>query len=261
MPFSRRGGRNPRGYGRPNNLNTSSGASYASSRNYGGELTGTRRHNVTETAGVSAGMLGDYTTMDLVKMRRTFSTTEADIEPTATSSNNFSTTDTMNGSRVSNYECIVRMQNKDSDQGVYLDVYALTTSFFTAANSQLVNDSESILEFTDAVGTSDRRGEVAPKGTHIIFSESAYKARKQTQSFQKLLGTIYLSSEDGGSPQSTFTIRGVPPQVRRMQTGAYYGLMFHLDSIKNSGNNYDYDISGEISFMEHPSSNRLPYKW
>ena len=163
MPFARNYNRrqyNPRGYGigRANNRNTSSGSPMGYRKGYGSLQSSRRRHELTTTANFAGASIGDYTTLDLCRMVRSFGSGD-DEPPTPTSSNNFQTQSVMNGSHVQDLEAVVRLSNKDTNQGIYIDVYALNTSFFTALNSQVVNPTESPLEFvtdvTDDIGDMD----------------------------------------------------------------------------------------------------------
>ena len=104
-------------------------------------------------------------------------------------------------------------------------------------------------------------GEVAEKSPHIVWTENIYKSKKGVQMTIKHLGTIYVSSEDGGTPSAQFNIRGAPSKCRRSQTGMFYGLLFHYGSDKNSAATATLDASIDIKFDEVPTSNRLPFEW
>ena len=51
----------------------------------------------------------------------------------------------------------------------------------------------------------------------------------------------------------------MPPKVRKMNTGTFYGVFLHNDGTVNAGNTLSVDITFENSFDEVPSSIRLPY--
>ena len=105
------------------------------------------------------------------------------------------------------------------------------------------------------------QGQAQFKDPNIIWTENNYKNYKGIQRNIAFLGTITLTSEDGGSPAMSFTISGLPAKVRRMQTGAFYGLMFHYSSTKNEDATADIIADADIKFTEIPSENRLPYLW
>ena len=122
-----------------------------------------------------------------------------------------------------------------------------------------VYPSECPVEFDEL--TANREGEVRFKSTHVTWTDNVFKNFKGLQRNIKFLGTLFVSSEDGGSPEASFIIRGIPAKVRRSQTGMFYGLMFHYSSTKNSAATQTLDSSMDVNFAELPASNRLPYRW
>lgn len=244
----------------PANMNVL-GSVRNSTRNYKSEGTGSRRHEfiapVTELASID---LGDYAPVNLVKMTRSFGSGD-DEPPTATASNNYQTASTFNGSTVRGFQAKIKATNTGSGNGVYLDVYMVVTSFSDALWLNSVYPSESPIGMTTTGGTPDQDGEVFFKGSHVIWSENVYKNFKGLQRNIFHLGTMFISSEDGGTPSAEFLINQLPPKVRRMQTGAFFGLFFHYSSTKNSAATATVDASVDIKFDEIPASNRIPFRW
>ena len=233
-----------------------------SGKNYGSEGSGTRRHEfISKIPGMDSMSLGDYATLQLASFRRSFDAAQIDDEPAATASNNFQDSRVMNGSKLVGYQCNVKISNTSSSEGSYIDVYSLVTSFYDAQNMDDVYPSETPLQ-QDLDGVNvGRLGEVSFKSTHVIWTENTYKNFKGLQRHIKYLGTLYTSSEDGGSPEAQFMIKGLPAKCRRSQQGMFYGLMFHYGSDKNSTATASFDASADIKFTEIPSSNRIPFRW
>ena len=232
-----------------------------STRNYKSEGTGSRRHEfISAVSEMKSMALGDYAPVNLVNMKRTFGSSD-DEPPTATASNNFQTSQTFNGSTVRGFQAKINCTNVGSSSGSYIDVYIVVTSFADALWLNTVYPSESPIGMTTAGGTPDNDGEVFFKGTHVIWTENTYKNFKGIQRYIHHLGTMFVSSEDGGTPSAEFTINQLPAKVRRMQTGAFMGLFFHYSSSKNSDPSIDLDCSVDIKFDEIPASNRIPFRW
>ncbi len=227
-------------------------------RNYGSELAGARRHELTFPMSTPGIALGEYASNALLRMRRTF-TASPDEDPTPTASNNFQNGDTMNGSYVNNFEATFRLNNASSTAGEYWDVYDVLTSFDEALYLNTVYTAESPIEFDST--TANREGEVDFKAVHVTWTENTYKNFRGLQKIIRHLGTVYVSSEDGGQPSATFTLRGTPPKVRRMQTGAFYGIMLHYSEQKNTGATASTEVTVDLKFRETPASNRIPYRW
>ncbi len=246
-------------YSAPTSLSIT-GSVGQSGRDYVSEQSGSRRHDFISQPVTSPITLGDYTVANLVKMQRTF--TAADDTPdTPTASNNYETHSVMNGSKIVNFRSTFRINSVQSGDGIYLDVYSVTTSFADALYLNALFPSTSPVEFEEADVTPSHGGEVQFKAAHPAWTENIYKDRKTLQRYIKHLGTIFVTSEDGGSPSAEFTVNGLPANVRRSQTGMFYGIFFHYSASKNSAATGDVEISQDTSFKEIPADNRLPFKW
>ncbi len=258
MPLRRGGyGRSPGRYFAIAQGNQSRGM-YATGRNYVSQESGTRRHELTVSTNTSPIALGDYVTQELCRFKRSFDA-GVDDPPTPTASNNYQSTSVFNGSKILNYECKVKINNVSSGNGFYIDVYIVTASFADAVWHETILDTLAVYAMQTV--TPNQQGDTVFVDSHPIFTENQYKNSKTMQRTIKFLGTVYVSSEDGGSPASEFVLRGLPPQVRRSQTGMFYGLFFHYSADKNTGATADIEISSEIKFKEVPSDNRLPFSW
>ena len=233
MPFSRRTSR----YSAfPSQVNITS--SLRNSRNnYKPEQTGIRRHEViSKITGLDSIALGDYAFINLLQFKRSFGA-GADDPPTPTASNNYASTQIMNGSKAYGYQANIKLSNVGSGNTVYIDVYTVTTSFADAIYMNDTYEAESPVQYRDSSATVDLQGQVLFKTVHVIWTENTYKNFKGLQRHIRLLGTLALTSEDGGSPNAEFVIQGLPAKCRRSQTGMFYGLMFHYSSTKNTDAN------------------------
>ena len=121
-------------------------------------------------------------------------------------------------------------------------------------------NAECPIEYQGSGTAIDVQGQVGFKSTHVIWTENTYKNFKGLQRHISLLGTVALTSEDGGAPHAEFTIRGLPPKCRRSQTGMFYGLMYHYSSTKNTTAVADIQISVDTKFNEIPADNRIPFR-
>lgn len=255
MPFRRRSGGQSRYSTFPGNQNVT-GIPGNSRDNYKTAGSGIRRHEFSSAIpGLVSIDLGDYAVVELVKMRRSFA--GSDTPPTATASNNYQSSQVMNGSKIFGFESKVQISNIGSGNGIYLDVYSIVTSFSEALYLDTVYPSESPIEMTFA---ADREGEVTFKAP-VIWTENTYRNFKGLQRNIKYLGTLFLTSEDGGKPIAEFLIKGLPEKVRRSQTGMFYGLMFHYSATKNTDAIATMDSNNEIKFSEIPAENRLPFRY
>ena len=239
--------------------NNITGAIRGGARNYKSEQTAMRRHEFTsQITGLASINLGDYAQTALVKFKRSFGSGNDD-PPTATASNNYQTSNVFNGSSIRNYTASVKISNMGSSAGIYLDVYAIVTSFSDALYMDTLYNAESPVEFSTA--PAEEAGDVNFKSPPIIWTENNYKNFKGIQRNVKFLGTLFMSSEDGGTPSAVFNIRGIPPKCKRSQTGMFYGLIFHYSSLKNTTAVATMDATIDVSFDEIPASNRVPYRW
>lgn len=165
----------------------------------------------------------------------------------------------MNGSKIVGYQCNIKISNIDSGTGKYLDVYSIATSFGDLNYANTLFPSEYPAEMlSDAANNS---GTTRFKDPPVIWASNTYKNFKTMQRHIKHLGSLYISSEDGGQSSAAFTINGLPAKCRRANSGMLYGLMFHYDSEKNIDELAHFDTSAEIKFTELPSENRLPFRW
>ncbi len=229
-------------------------------KDYVKESSAVRRHEVIASFGLDAITLGDYATLDLCRFRRTFGA-GIDDEPSPTASNNFQTADVMNGSKIDQFEATIKLASKSGSTAQYFDVYAFEYSFSDALWLETLYNVHTPTEFNHLGGAPNVQGQVNFKAVHVTFSQNNFKNFKGMQRHIKHLGTVYLSTNDGGSTSAEFTIRGLPAKCRRSQTGMFYGLIFHLSTEKNSIANASVTESVEIKFRETPSSNRLPFVW
>ncbi len=120
--------------GRQSSLFLGSGSRVARARNtkdYRGEQTGIRRHQYTTNgpdAGTANATVGQYFVTNLAKFERSFSGTDGD--PTPTASNNFGTSQVMNGSAIRNMDASITLKNLDANDPVTWDVYECAYSFW-----------------------------------------------------------------------------------------------------------------------------------
>ena len=261
MPFMRRRARRGSRYaGAPANMNVRGGVGNFGA-NYKSDQTGIRRHQVINPLGALATInLGDYQETILARFNRSFGA-GSDDEPTATASNNFQSVSVMNGSAIRKFTAKIKLSNNASSNGVYIDVYELTYSFGESLYQDEVYGAFCPVEFTGTAGGVDERGNVNFKAPHITWTENNYKNFKGLQRHIKFLGTMFISSEDGGTPAAEFMIQGLPAKCRRSQTGMFYGLILHYSSTKNNAATANIDASIEINFEEIPANNRLPFLW
>ncbi len=243
--------------GAPAGMNVRGGVSNFN-RSYKSEGAGIRRHQVISTiAGLDSIALGDTATATICRFKRSFDAT-ADGEPTPTASNNFQSFSVMNGSKIQKLTAKIKINNQGSATGIYLDVYEVVTSFSDALFMETTYPAESPVTYDSGVDI-DSQGEVSFSGN--AFTENIYKNFKGIQRNMRFLGTMYMTSEDGGTPSAEFMIQGAPPKCRRSQTGMMYGLVFNYSSTKNTTALATMDASIEVNFEELPASNRIPYKW
>ena len=204
-------------------IQNQSGANYRVGNNYLSQQSGTRRHEFTSATTQTPIPLGEYVTQVLVGMKRSFGA-GSDDPPTPTASNNYQTSQVFNGSKILDYECKVRVNNTGSGTGIYLDVYLITCSFSDTAWMNTITPSTTPIEMeTSDIAT---QGDVSFKSPAIVWTENVYKNSKTLQRNISNLGTVFVSSEDGGTPQAEFTLRGLPAKVRRSQTGMFYALKY-----------------------------------
>ena len=260
MPFNRRSPRRGSRYAGSNALMNVRGGIGLSGDNYKSNQTAIRRHEFTnKMPSVASIALGDYGTLVLCRNKRSFGA-GADDPPTATASNNYQSPSVFNGSAIRGFQASIKLSNQGSGNTKYLDVYSITCSFADGLYNDAIYNSDSLVEFDNGADVSSQ-GECTLKATHITFTENSYKNFKGTQRIVKHLGTLTMTSEDGGNPTTEFVIRGLPAKCRRSQTGMFYGLIFHYSSTKNTDATAEFETSADIKFNEIPAENRIPYKW
>ena len=258
MPrFSARG-RSSR-YSPGSNLQNIRGSPGNSGNNYRSEQTGTKRHEYIEPINDMASLnLGDYGFIRLLSFARSFDSGNPDVEDTPTASNNYQTARVMNGSAVKGFQAKIKLANQGSSEPVLLDVYSIVTSFSDSLYLNTVYPNEVPIDYGEV---ANLEGQVNFKGVKVIWAENTYKNFKGLQRNITHLGTITLSSEDGGHPTAEFMINGLPSKVKRSQTGMFYGLLFHYSSTKNTAATVNVISTAEVKFSETPASNRIPYRW
>ncbi len=195
---------------------------------------------------------------DLAKFHRTFSGSVADVDPTATASNNYQTSQVMNGSHIQNMKAKVTIKNLSTTGDFILDVYLVSMSFYDALTSQIVYAG--IIPHTmETSGTLDR-GNIdfsTPSGTNLL--PNSINNYKGVQRLYHHLGSVELTQETGSSPNAEININHIPEKCRRSQTGMYYGIIISNSSAKNNALSLPYDSSLDVSFDEIPSAQRLPF--
>ena len=253
---SRRGA--PNRYASLPSLSNASGSIGTSGNNYKSEQTAVRRHEfLTPISGLASLALGDFAQVVLCRFKRSFGV-GADENPTPTASNNYQSAAVMNGSAIRGYSAKIQIQNIGSGNPIVLDVYSVVTSFSDSVYGKLVYDGDYPVEMDETI---PNEGEVQFSSPPITWTANTYRNFKGVQRDVKFLGSLTITSEDGGSPTVTFLIRGVPPKCRRSNNGMFYGLMFHYPSTKNTDATATMDSSIDIKFDEIPSSERVPFKW
>lgn len=227
-------------------------------RNYVSEQSGTKRHEfIGKIPQLEQITLGDYAELTLLRFRRSFGAGADDVD-TPTASNNYQTPDLMNGSKAVDYSCDVKIASTNKNS-TYLDVYSIVTSFGDMEYANVIYPNEYPVEMlSDAANNS---GTTRFKSPHPTWTENTFKNFKGIQRTIHQLGTLYLSSEDGGSTGAQFKIQGLPPKVRRANSGMMYALMFHYSFDKNSDMTATFDPTAEIKFKEIPTENRIPFRW
>ena len=227
--------------------------------NYSLNQTGGRRHELMQepVRGDSQAWLPNESVgIVLCQMQRAFNAD--DTPPTPTAGNNYQNISVMNGSTIDQYKAKIRLLNSSGSSSTYIDVYTIELSFYEALIWDTV-DAGGLSHVNFDQATPDRQGETTFKQPLPTLTANQYKNFKFTHHYMKHQGTIFLSSEDGSPAQGEINFSRVPPKVKRMQTGAFWGVVLTNDSIKNDGATLNVDISTEFSFMEHPTDNRLPY--
>jgi len=153
----------------------------------------------------------------------------------------------------------MRLNNNSGSTGAYIDVYTMSLSFYEALVWDTIQPSTALVDFNLTAGPPDTQGNVSLKDPLPLFTENTYKNLNFTSHYLKHQGTVYVSSEDGSAGQTTIEFPFLPSKNKRQQTGSFYGVVLHNSSLKNNAETLNIDASLEISFMEIPSDNRLPF--
>lgn len=261
----RRGGRN-------STLRASSGSSLSSKqsnlgKNYGNLQSGGWRHqyvaNVPQAGATNPMPLGNFFVTRNLTFRRTFNGAVGDdIGPTPTVSNNLGTSVAFNGSRISNYKKIIRLKNTSATVSPTIDIYEVAMSYYDALIWSQVRPAECPFTFDTTVPLNppyDKRGEIGIAIPAVgVLSANDWSNFKFQQHYLKLKGSVTIGNTDGTNT-AEFIIDRVPPKVRRSQTGMMWCHIFVYDTLKNVAANANLEYSEEVTFMEHPSEQRLPY--
>lgn len=231
-----------------------------SNKSYTPQSSGAKRHEVT--LGVASNLTlatGEYIILPLLQFRRSATGGTNDVPLAPTLGSNFQNNLVMNGSYVSNFKSTIRIKNRGAISG-YLDLYEVQMSFFDVLIWNTLLPANCPLTFDNTtVGPADLRGGVANKAmTTTLISENNINNRKFLQHYIKKRGSLFISNEDGGNGgELTININKVPAKCRRSQTGMYWGIYLHNNSDKNGGESLNLDVTNQLSFLEHPTDNRL----
>lgn len=249
-------------YGPRASTNPITGRYGSSGVNQTTQLSGSKRHDFIQNTilGVTNPMLPNtYAIFDMAKFKRTF-TAANDTVDTPSLGNNYETAEVMNGSKVTQFKALLRLNNVSATVPAYVDIFVVALSFWDAFIWNGVHSSLCPFTFSIAVGPPDLRGEVDAKApVATIINMDKYKSVKFQQHYLKHLGSVYLTPSDGGKPNVEISVPMIPPKCRRSQTGMLYSLIVFNDNIKNNAATIALDSSIEVSFMETPSDNRIPY--
>lgn len=238
-------------------------------KTYASEQTGIRRHQLIQNvkgpvASSDASSLApqEYAVIDLLRFQRTFDIgTTDDVAPTPTASNNYQSNAVFNGSAIRKFNAKIKIKSNSSSQTQYYDVYEMAMSFYDVLVWNTISVGTSLLTFDTTAGSpGNNKGAVLSKTpTSSLLSANTVKNFKFIQHYLKFKGTITISANDANRPTAEININQLPAKVRRSQTGMYYGIVLHNDTIKNDGSTITQTITSDISFEEIPSDHRLPY--
>ncbi len=231
-------------------------SSSKSQKDYGSLHTGELRHQFV--SGAVGGPLiapSEYAYFTLCRFRRSF-TGVADTPATPTQSNNYQTPDVMNGSRITRFKAVINVENIGA-QGIYLDIYEVTASFWDVYlwNALFVGSCPLIFQ-TAAINAGEVFGKViAP----TLILENQIKGFKFLQHHIRKKGTIYVGPTGQDNSKAALTMSKIPAKCRRANSGMWWGMFLTNDSIKNAAGTANLTLSCEYDFLEQPSENRIPY--
>ncbi len=230
---------------------------------YGYEQSGTLRHEFLAqhdsefTTSVLAA--GDYQQIDMLRFKRTF-TVSPDEPDTPTAGNNYQTPEVFNGSLIRDYSRVLKITsreatNNDTVKSFTLDIYQLVYSFFDAHTYEAFSLTAGLGNVVEFDNSGNDAGEVNFVSTHPTFTSNTVKNSKFLQRYIQLIGRVEIPV----GQTVKLNINRIPPKVRRANSGMFWGLIIHNDSITNDANGFGGAISTETSFKELPSDNRLPF--
>lgn len=225
-----------------------------------------RRHQWTQatptaepaaSSGLSAIAPDQYWIERCFRMNRTFGSPTPDVEPTPSQSNNFRDDSVMNGSLVEDFDMVCRIKNTSATVSPTIDVYKMCFSFWDALIWQTVSPSNNAISFSTASPDEGVAYEVTPIVAGRVDTD-IIENFKFHQHYLEKVAEITIGNTDTDNV-AEFRVRGVPSKVKRMQTGAYYGYLFHNSSDKNGGATWNFEYSVTKNFTEIPSGIRPPY--
>lgn len=231
------------------------------------QLSNSRRHEMSVGAFPVPGSFpalaaGEYFGHILCRFVRTFSGSLDDTPPTATASNNFQSASVMNQSKITNFRAKISIKNR-SNIGGFLGVYRVALSFWDAHiwNNKYTAECPVSMD-TTTTGPPDLRGTVSAKAmSATLILKNNWNNFKGVQHYMEYLGDIQVPPEDGGNGGLIeIQLNGLPPKCRRSNEGMFYAYFFSNDSDQNGAETMQIDSTVDISFMETPSDNRIPFR-
>lgn len=240
---------NAQTYSRPDTLQNSSPVPLDSS---------IRRHVFTKNT-PDIGSVAPLTSLfhfgfTLARFRRSFGAgVDDDPTPTGSIGYNFQTADVMNNSRIENFNANIRLTNTNANP-ITLTAYSVECSFWDAHDQDTIDTGSPL---NQSIVTANTRGQVQWKTpTANMMGENVINLSKFRQRVFKKLGDITIGGTGASQPQVVLNINRIPPKVRRMNCGAFWGIAFVNDASKNTYGDFSMGVSCDISFDEIPSSNR-----
>lgn len=223
---------------------------------------GVRRHQFRANANYNPAPGGptitqnEYAYVQLARFRRTFGSPTADVDPTPTAgTNNFGTTDIMNGSRIGRYNCKITLENVGGADATYLDVYMSALSFHEAKIWDTVYGAACPVSQNTTYG--DVQGGIVTPDTPGVGKVDAQTIRESrfVQRFIKNLGMITIPAQGDNGGTAEININVVPPKCRRSQSGMWWGIFFANDALRNQGDR-SVRIIADYNFDEIPNASR-----
>ncbi len=254
MSYRNRGSRfNSRSSRRNNRFTTGNGQ-----RDYGSEQSGMKRHEFLSQIYDNNLPSGDFIEISLARFKRSFSVSP-DSPDTPTASNNYQTEAVMNGSKIVNYATKLLIKNNQTtagsattDKSNYINIYQIAVSFYDAHTWNALQNANCPVDFDTS---SDDEGEVDFKAIPITLTANAQKNSKFAQHYMQLVARLMIPA----GQQQTININRIPPKCRRSNSGMFWGLCLHNDSILNNNETIPITVAQETSFNEIPADNRLPW--